>query len=186
MASRAMRLNPGPLAVMNPTHLVLTGLTALLLLGCVGSPQAQLTPLELSEILDVRAWRIPEPPRNHEWSIDMVTTLPSPRGSAMAKGPALLALRPISDDEYDFMIKQRGTRSSGPISPCREPEGSPEICSGYSISFEDQPRCLRECSAAVLAELSPMMGKEKRWLLLTAVPQLPIVPGNGRTITPLP
>jgi hypothetical protein len=156
-------------------------------LGCASAPPSSLTVGEISEIFQIHAWRIPQPGTGFEWSLEVVTKLPPGEKRALGNGPALVTLRPTSKDEYGFVLKQLGAQGSGTMAPCREPEDALPICDGYSMEFEQAPRCIGDCSKAVLAKMEPMInGPGERWLLLVAEPSLKIVPTKNTVVLPIP
>jgi hypothetical protein len=166
---------------------VITLAAAVTAFGSVSAGGAELSPSEIAEILQIKAWRIPEPAKGREWSLEVVTELPTTSGRQLERGGALVSLRPTGDDRYEFVLKQLRAQSTGTMSPCREPEGSSPICEAYSLEFESRPRCLDDCSRAVLAHMVPMLGTEsQRWLLLVAVPTLTIPVDDKTAVTPLP
>jgi hypothetical protein len=148
---------------------------------------SELSASEIAEILQIQAWHVREPAKGNEWSLEVVAEQPKLSGHTLEKGSALVSLRPSGDDQYEFVLKQRGAQSSGAMVLCREPEGSEAICESYSLEFEPRPKCLDNCSRAVLAHLAPMMGsKGQRWLLLVTEPTLTIQEDDKTAATPLP
>jgi hypothetical protein len=172
---------------MNHGYRVITFAIALSAIGCGSSASSDLSPAELGEVLKIRAWRIPQPAEGSEWSLEVVTEQPAMSGAILERGTALVTLRPTSEDEYEFVLKQRGAQGSGEMALCREPESTSPICDSYSIEFEQRPRCLDSCSRAVLAHLSSSLAPQgQRWLILVAEPRLIIQPDNTTTVTPVP
>jgi len=53
---------------------------AVCLFGCVSAPRSTLSPTEIAEILQIRAWRIPQPAKGTERSLDVVTKENPPEG----------------------------------------------------------------------------------------------------------
>jgi len=138
---------------MNHVLRVLTLAVGLSAIGCVAARGPELSSAEIAEILQIKAWRILEPANGHEWSLEVVTEAPTVSARLLEQGSALVSLRDIGSDEYEFVLKQRGAHASGTVSLCREPEGSASICESYSVEFEPTPRCLEACSRALLARV---------------------------------
>jgi hypothetical protein len=155
-------------------------------LGCASTPSTP-TAEEVVSSLRIGAWRVPEPPSGSEWSLEVVTELPPVDAGLLASGPALVSFRPTGNDDYEFVLKQLGAQSSGTIKPCSEPEGVPSICDGYSLEFEMTPRCVGDCSKAVLARIAAMLNPaDRRWLILVAQRSLRIEPGDRTIVIPIP
>jgi hypothetical protein len=148
---------------------------------------AALTSAELLEVLDIRAWHIPQPPSGKEWSINVVASAPPSRADGLTVGSALLSIRPVSDNNYEFVLKQRGARGAGPFSPCAEPDGAESLCDGYSLQFRETPVCASsDCSVAVIGEVTGMLdSSKKRWIVLSLEPTLTITPGVRTHVIPV-
>jgi hypothetical protein len=159
-----------------------------MLFGCSSSHSAtSLSAGELADILDIHAWRVPEPPPGREWVIEVVTSAPTTPGARLPSGTALVTMRPLAGAEYEFVLKQKNARGSGTFTPCSEPEGSESLCEGYNLQFNEVPVCAGECSVAVLAQLEGMLDpSRKRWIVLSAHPSLTIKPGPSDIVVPLP
>jgi hypothetical protein len=173
---------------------VLTIATLALALGCAsGRNQGNLTVGKLSDILGVTVWRIPAPATGAEWTIDVQVASPAavPRKtlSTVHSEPltATVALRENGRDEVEFTLLQKGSKSSGTMTPCAEPEGSESMCDGYGTEIVKDPLCLPGCEAFVIAELRPMIGTGiGKQVVIREVPTLTVVPGKGRLVVPIP
>lgn len=173
--------------VMKQAPRILAFVTAVAALGPGLAADSELSPGEIAEILQITAWHIVEPTKGNEWSLEVVTEQPRTSGRTLDKGSALVSLRPTGEDQYEFVLKQLGTQSSGTMVLCREPEGSSSICESYSLEFESHPKCLDTCSRAVLAHIAPEgAGAGQRWLLLIAAPTLTIREDDKTAAIPLP
>lgn len=147
----------------------------------------QLTTAELAEILQIHFWRVPKEPAGQEWTIEVVPAGPTQGPRRLGVGTALVALRALPDDEYDFVLTHNSGQSSGTFHPCAEPDDAPSICDGYSMEFNDPPACVAECSQAVVAVLTPMVGRAgEKWIVLRLTKSLSIRPGSNTAVTPLP
>lgn len=152
----------------------------------------EITTAELAEILSIKFWRVPVAATGFQWTIDVADAVTLPKDpqhlSERVAGAvdAKISIRPLSDDEYEFVLNQGSDSSSGSFVPCREPEGSKSLCEMYSIKFEQDPVCLPGCKAFVVATLeSSMRPALKRQIVISQTERLVFGPSDGTTIIPI-
>jgi|GEM_PF-5643923 len=145
-------------------------------------PALELTPDELAKILQIHAWHVPLPPASKEWIIETVRADQVSNHKRLPMGPILISLRSLSNHQYEFALMNKTGHSVGIFRPCAEPNGTPSLCDdGYSISCNDPPICIGDCSKAILAELTPMIGKgETKWIVISQA-EIPVVPVDSKT-----
>jgi hypothetical protein len=152
----------------------------------------ELTATELAQILGIKHWRVPTAASGFEWTIDVVSAVAPPKEpkhlSEQAAGSmyAMISVRSLSDDEYEFTLNQGETSSSGSFVPCKEPVGSKSICGSYSVHFELDPVCLPGCKAFVVATLeSEGRAALKKQIVISQTEQLVIGPDVGTVVVPI-
>jgi hypothetical protein len=165
---------------------------ALTVVACSSAPTESLTVSDLADVLGVKVWRLPEPEVGTEWEIDVQNEAAAaePRRTMNMGSPprsAMASLRPTSDDEYEFTVRQRRAQGSGTIKPCAEPEGSESLCEGYGVEFFADPQCLPGCAAYVIATIKPMLGPAHgKQIILRKVQSLTIRPSKDTVVIPVP
>ncbi|MEY2488547.1 MAG: hypothetical protein QOC70_489 [Verrucomicrobiota bacterium] len=149
--------------------------------GISARSASDLTAKELADILQVHTWRVPLPPHSKIWNIETVSAGSTTSPKRLPTGPILIALRPLSDETYEFVLMNKAGQSTGTFRPCAEPKEVPSICEdGYSISFKDPPVCVSDCSTAIVAEITPMIGEaNKRWIIISQL-KAPVVPVDSK------
>jgi hypothetical protein len=164
------------------------GIAAVLFsLSCTSSRESVPSTEELADILGIHSWHVPAEPPGKEWSIEVMPAGTSKTSRRLQKGSALIALRELANEEYSFVLSHREGRSSGTFRPCAEPEGTPAMCEGYGVEFNDPPICIEDCSQVILATIKPMVGTVgQRWVVLKLESSLRITPDTKTTVIPVP
>ena len=148
----------------------LTLLLLLLFILCSNSFAQQISHDELVEILGIKSWRVPMPKdESMEWSIEIVDYVPrkyvklnTERLNLQKR--ALIALRDMGKDTYQFTLKQ--TRGTGQgdleISICSEKEKSENRCdNSYNLEWYDTPKPYDDGTKFVIADIAYMLDPDK-------------------------
>jgi hypothetical protein len=167
----------------------------LVILACVGVAVAltgqasagDLTLKELTGILQIHAWHVPQPGDSKQWTIEVIAPATKTGPKTLPTGSALISVRPSAADGYAFTLADKRGESSGTFRPCAEPKELPSLCEdGYSISFEDSPICIGDCSRAIVGKISAMLDpSNKRWIIISKVERLVVPVNSDSHVTPV-
>src|SRR5438309_192423 len=133
---------------MNLKRLAL--LLMLVLAACSSSFAQQLSHDELIEILGIKSWRVPSPKHeNRQWSVEIVDYAPRKFDKTFnveqldSQRKALIVLRDMGEDTYQYSLKQREGMSQGTfkINLCSAHRRTDEDCDeSYNIEWYDDPK----------------------------------------------
>ena len=152
----------------------------LLLLLLVMSPSLsaqQISHEELVEILGIKSWRVPTPKNdNRQWSIRIVDYAPRKFTDSFnteqldAQQKALIVLRDIGKNVYEFTLKQRSGMSQGEVEIKLCPANLPkeDVCdTSTAIEWFDVPKPFDDGTKFVIAEIRQMVqGKYNKQIVL--------------------
>jgi hypothetical protein len=164
--------------LMNMNRLTL--LLLLLLIPDSNSLAQQLSPDELIQILGIKSWRVPMPKdESMEWSIEIVDFASHEYSNINTdrlnlKQKALIAIRDMGKDTYQFTLKQpRGTGQGDlEINVCSEREKKENSCdNSYNLQWHDVPKPFDGGTKFVIADIAYMLepNKPRKQIILEPV-----------------
>lgn len=157
----------------------LTLLLLLLVVTSFNSLAQKISHDELVEILGIKSWRVAMPKdKSMEWSIEIVDYSPR-RFTNMNKvrlnlrRKALIVLRDMGKDIYQFTLKQRAGTGQGEfeINVCSEKEKKENQCdNSYNLKWYDGPKPFDDGTKFVIADISHMLEPDKPRKQIILVP----------------
>lgn len=147
-------------------------LSVLILTACSNSFSQQLSHNELIEILGIKSWRVPSPKNeNRQWSIEIVDYAPRKFDKSFnaqqldSQRKALIVLRDLEEDTYQYSLKQREGVSQGTfkINLCSAHKRTDEDCDeSYNIEWYDNPKPFDNGTKFLLADIKQMVQSKYR------------------------